>query len=421
LSPPRIEIPEAFAGLFQPARHKAFYGGRGSAKSHSFAAALVVKAISSQVRVLCLREIQKSIKESSKLLIEDKIRGAGLESRFEILDTEIRERFTGSRFTFAGLRTNPDALKSSEGVDIAAVWEAAPVSQRSIDLLIPTIRKDGSELWWEWNPEHDHDPVDRLFRGPAGPPPNSIVRRVDWRDNPWFPETLRAERDHLYATDPDKAEHVWGGEYVRAVEGAYFAQQLREARLDGRITWLRADPLIQRRAFWDIGIRDATAIWVAQFVGGEIRVIDYIEGVGQPLAYYVEELRARGHRSALCVLPHDGVTENNITALRYEDHVRAAGFETTVIKNQGKGAAMMRVEAARRLFPRIWIDEDKCAAGLKALAAYHERWDDKRNAGMGPEHDWASHGADAFGLMCVAYEEPRKHIEKLAMPSYGVV
>jgi phage terminase large subunit len=244
---------------------------------------------------------------------------------------------------------------------------------------------------------------------------------VDWRDNPWFPETLRAERDHLYATDPDKAEHVWGGEYVRAVEGAYFAQQLREARLDGRITWLRADPLIQRRAFWDIGIRDATAIWVAQFVGGEIRVIDYIEGVGQPLAYYVEELRARGHRSALCVLPHDGVAENSITALRYEDHVRAAGFETTVVKNQGKGAAMMRVEAARRLFPRIWIDEDKCAAGLKALAAYHERWDDKRNAGMGPEHDWASHGADAFGLMCVAYEEPRKHIEKLAMPSYGVV
>ncbi len=411
MSQARIQIPEAFAPLFTPSRHKAFYGGRGGAKSHSFARAIIARSDAEPLRVLHLREIQKSIKDSAKLLLEDTIKLAGFEREFTALESEIRHK-NGGRHTFAGLRTNPDALKSAEGVDIAIVWEAAPVSQRSIDLLIPTIRKPGSEIWWEWNPENEFDPVDRMFRNPKGPPPDSIVRMVGWQDNPWFPEVLRVEKDHLYRIDPDKAEHVWGGGYVKAIDGAYFAHQLRTAREEGRITRLAIDPMLQRRAFWDLGVRDHTAIWVAQFVGDRINVIDYIEASGQPLDYYVQTLRDRGHKHALCVLPHDGVNQNAVTALRFEDHVRSAGFDVQVVRNQGKGAAMQRVEAARRLFPRIWFDIDATRAGLRALGAYHERRDHDRNIGLGPEHDWASHGADAFGLMCIAYTEPMRYDDR---------
>jgi phage terminase large subunit len=189
-------------------------------------------------------------------------------------------------------------------------------------------------------------------------------------------------------------------------EGAYYADAITAARREGRVCRLSADPLIGRRAFWDLGVDDSTAIWVAQFVGREIRLIDFIEGQGQALAFYVEALRSRGYGAALCVLPHDGARRDTVAATAFEDHLRQAGFEVRTVKNQGKGAAMQRIEAGRRLFPRLWFDEEATAAGLEALAAYHERRDPHRNVGLGPEHDWSSHAADAFGLMCIAYEEP---------------
>jgi len=142
-------------------------------------------------------------------------------------------------------------------------------------------------------------------------------------------------------------------------------------------------------------------------------VLDYIEGVGQVLAYYVNELRQRHYENAICILPHDGVNENNITGKRYEDHLREAGFEVEVIKNQGKGAAMMRIEAVRRIFPKVWFNEATTEAGCDALGYYHERKDETRNVGLGPEHDWSSHAADAFGLCAVAYEEPSRMNKKL--------
>ena len=365
----------------------------------------MIRASQAPLRVLCAREIQKSIGESVKALIDDKIKAMSLPG-FRSTDTYI-EHVNGGGFHFVGLRTDPDKIKSMEGLDIAWVEEANKVSRRALDLLIPTLRKEGSELWFSWNPEYDFDPVDAMFRG-EHVPPNSIVRRVGYRDNPFFPQVLRDAMEFDKLHNPDKYEHVWEGEYIKAHEGAYFTAQLRAARDEGRITRLALDPLLQVRAFWDLGVTDSMAIWVAQWVGQEIRCLDYIEGQGQPLAYYLTELRSRGFDKALCVLPHDGAHPDMLTAKRLEDHVRAAGFPVQVVKNQGKGAAMKRVEAVRRAFPRISFDGDRCSSGLKALGAYHERRDEERNIGLGPEHDWASHGADAFGLMCVVYDEPKK-------------
>jgi phage terminase large subunit len=416
-----VKIPSAFRDLFRTDwRDAAYYGGRGGAKSHSVASALVIQAAQSPLRVVCAREIQESLKDSVKQLIEDKISDYGLEDHFEALKDETRAK-NGGKIVYKGVWRNPDALKSLEGADVLWGEEANRFSARSIRLIRPTMRKPGSRMIWTWNPEFDHDPIDKLFRGAGGPPPNSIVKEVSWRDNPWFEGTpLQAEMEHDYRIDPATAAHVWGGEYVQAVQGAYFAAQLAKVREEGRVTTLSQDPILSVRAFWDLGYRDATAIWIAQFVGREVRVLDYIEGRGQPIAYYIEALRNRGWSSALMELPHDGIQQRLTATGSAEELLRVAGFEVRSIPNQGRGAALQRVEAARRLFPQIWFnDTPDVASGMKALAAYHERQDEKRNVGLGPMHDWASDPADAFGLMCIAYEEPQVEREQERRPIYA--
>jgi phage terminase large subunit len=222
-----VQIPEAFKFLWQekaddglPVRYRAAYGGRGSAKSHSFCEGLVLKAAEKPLRIGCYREIQKSIRDSVKRLLDDKIRDSGLTDFYESTDSEIRG-LNGSLFIFNGLRSNPDAVKSTEGLDIAAVFEANKVSQRSWDLLIPTVRKDGSEIWAEWNPDSPEDPVDAKFRNGI-PPPGSIVRRVNWDQNPFFPEVLRKEMEWDRKRDPDKYAHIWMGEYNLHSESRVF-------------------------------------------------------------------------------------------------------------------------------------------------------------------------------------------------------
>jgi phage terminase large subunit len=216
----QVNLPEWAESLFKPSRYKAFYGGRGSGKSHSAATALVIQAAQQPLRILCAREIQKSIKDSVKRLIDDKIAECGLSGHFESTETEIRGR-NGSLFLFAGLRTNPDSIKSMEGLDRAWVEEANRASQRSLDLLIPTLRKEGSELWFGWNPEFATDPVDAMFRG-GEPPPDSIILPVNYWNNPWFPDVLRQELDFDRRRDPDKYAHVWLGKYSVRSEARVF-------------------------------------------------------------------------------------------------------------------------------------------------------------------------------------------------------
>ena len=247
---------------------------------------------------------------------------------------------------------------------------------------------------------------------------------ANWSDNPFFPKVLENER--LLDADkyPDRYPHVWDGAYVTAIEGAYFAKSLSKAKQEGRIDFVAADPLMATRAYWDIGgsgaKADATAIWIAQFVGQKINVLDYYEAQGQPLAAHVAWMRERGYEKAECILPHDGASAEKVHDVTYEGALRSAGFSVRVIPNQGAGAAKMRIEAARRLFPRMWFNDKTTEAGRDALGWYHEKRDEDRGIGLGPNHDWSSHGADAFGLMCIAYEEPRKSVERLEMPNLGV-
>jgi phage terminase large subunit len=404
-----IDTAAVFVPLLQPAPYKGAHGGRGSGKSHFFAELMVEESIANPgLRSVCIREVQKDLKDSAKLLIEDKIQRLGVGHLFEV-QREMIATPGGGQIIFRGMQDyNSESIKSLEGFHRAWIEEAHTLSARSLTLLRPTIREEGSEIWASWNPRRKTDPVDEFLRKLK--PDSAIVVEANWRDNPFFPKKLNDDRLLDLERYPDQYAHVWDGDYVSIYSGGYFAKQLAAAKAKRQIASIAADELMTYRAIWDIGgtgaRADAVAIWIAQFIGPQIRVLDYYEAVGQPLAAHVNWLRDNGYGKALCILPHDGATHDKVFDVTYESELKRAGFEVKVIPNQGRGAAMKRVEAARRLFPNIWFNEATTEAGLEALGAYHERKDEVRGIGLGPEHDWSSHGADAFGLMCIAHEEP---------------
>lgn len=415
----RIETAPVFEPLLAPARYKAAHGGRGSGKSHFFAELLVEDSLAEPgnsgegLRSVCIREVQKDLTQSAKLLIEDKLarHGLGEADGFKIFRDVIQTPRDGI-VIFKGMQDyTAESVKSLEKFKRAWWEEAQTGSATSLGMLRPTIREEGSEIWASWNPRRKVDPIDMMFRG-ENLPTGSVIVKANWSDNPWFPGVLEQERLDCLRDDPDQYDHIWQGGYVTIVSGAYYAKAISAARLDKRIGRVPADPLMTKRAIFDIGgtgaKADAVAIIIAQFIGKEVRVIDYYEAVGQPLSTHVAWMRKQGHQDALCILPHDGDTNDKVYDVSYRSYLEDAGFNVEVVPNQGKGAAAMRVEAGRRVFPSIWFNEANTTALIEALGWYHEKKDETRNIGLGPEHDWSSHGADAFGLMCVVYEAPEK-------------
>jgi phage terminase large subunit len=414
LSTLRLETPRVFLPLLQPSRYKGIHGGRGSGKSHFVADLTLEEALYYRgLRQVCIREVQKSLKESSKRLIEDKLikHGLGAADGFKVFK-EVIETPGDGIIAFQGMQDHTaESIKSLEGYGRARVEEAQTLSNRSLSMLRPTIRTEGSELSFAWNPTRKSDPVDQMLRG-VNLPTDAIVVKANWSDNPYFPRVLEEERQDCLRLTPDQYDHIWEGGYASVLTGAYFAKDLALAKSQGRIGHVAPDPLMTMRAYWDIGgtgmKADATAIWICQFVAREIRVLNYYEARSQPLATHVAWLRDNGYGKALCILPHDGEHGNQIYDATYEGALRSAGFAVETLKNQGAGAAKMRVEAARRLFQSIWFNASTTEGGRDALGWYHEKKDEQRGIGLGPSHDWSSHGSDAFGLMCVHYEAPKE-------------
>ncbi len=395
--------------------YRGAYGGRGSAKTRTFAKMTAVWGMRLAMAgedgvIVCGREFMNSLADSSFAEVKAAIQSEDwLADFYDIGEQYIRTKDRCIEYAFIGLRHNLDSIKSKARIRLLWVDEAEPVSETAWNKAVPTVREDGSEIWVTWNPERKKSATHKRFR--LDPPKDSKIVEMNWRDNPWFPRNLNAKRLEDLEKRPDQYEHVWEGGFVTVNAGAYYAKHLAEAKAQGRIGRVSKDPLMQIRAIWDIGgtgLRaDACAIWIAQFVGREVRVLDYYEAVGQPLASHVEWLRERGWGKALCILPHDGKTNDRVFDVSYESALKEAGFDVVVIPNQGKGAAKLRVEAARRIFPSVWFNEETTEAGRDALGWYHEkRSEDDREIGLGPNHDWSSHGADSFGLMAVSYETP---------------
>ena len=460
----KIQIVPKLIEVFEStSRFKGAYGGRGSGKTRSFATMCVRMAIELAFQhqltgsILCAREYMNSLTNSSMSEIKSAINRLKLEKYFHIGEKFIRTSNNKIQFLFMGLRKNIESIKSQAPIYICWIDEAETISSDSWQKLIPTIREEGSQIWVTWNPEFEGSATDDLFRKRLDVYRDRIseleeelknedldileqdrlymelnrnkshladfsIIKLNWSDNPWFPAELEKERKRDLERDPLLYRHIWEGDYITQSRSAYYAKDLMEARNSDRIGHIPIDRYYHIYAFWDLGgtgnKADATAIWIVQFVNHEIRFVDYYEVRGQPLTSHVSWLRNNGYENAHMVLPHDGRTNDRIYDMSFESELNRLGFRVTVIKNQGAGAAMQRISASRKNFPRMFFNEKKTRSGIKALEWYQENWDAVRNIGLGPKHDWSSHAADAFGMVSIYYKEPEFNKNKRPRTNY---
>ena len=388
----KLQITEKLAGLFTPRRYKVMHGGRGGGKSWAVAAALLVLAADRPLRILCAREVQKSMRDSVHRLLKDTIVRLGLQDFYEVLDTEIRGA-NGSMFLFSGLQSHTvDSIKSFEGVDVVWVEEAHGVSKKSWDVLIPTIRKDGSEIWLTLNPDMDTDETYQRFI--ATPSPDTWVCEINWRDNPWFPEVLNQER--LKAKRSmllEDYEHIWEGKPRTVAEGAIYRHEIQALYAENRVARVPYDPLLPVHTVWDLGWNDAMTIGFVQRSPMDVRIIDYIEDSHRTLDWYVAQIERRPYRWGHDYLPHDGRTRNFQTGKSTEDLLRGMGRKPIVL---AQTSVEEGIKAARMLFPRCYFDQDKTGRLLECLKRYRRALHTQTGEPMGPLHDEFSHGSDMF-------------------------
>lgn len=396
-------FPEKLKFLFEPAPYKICYGGRGSGKSWGFARALLLLGrYRGPLRILCTREIQKNIDESVHQLLKDQIKELKLEAFYEVLTKEIRGK-NGTLFKFTGLSDQTSTgLKSFEGIDIVWCEEAESITKHSWDILLPTIRKEGSEIWVTFNPQLESDETYQRFV--ASPPPGSVVVKMNYNDNKMFPKTLEERRLHAeQSMREEDYRHIWLGECKPAVEGAIYFVAMSQMVADKRIRPVPHDPLIKTHAVFDLGYNDAMTIILAQKVSSELRIIHYIEGRQRTLADYNAELkdyRPNGQpvNWGKLYLPHDGFAKRHQTGQMDADVMRNFGWTVEQVSNipikQG-------IDRAQQMFPRVFIDE-KCERLIECLKRYRWNISQKTGEGVAPLHDEFSHGADAFRYLSLA-------------------
>ena len=409
----RLQLPAKLSGLFQPKRYKVMHGGRGGGKSWAVAAALLVLAADRPLRILCAREVQKSMRDSVHRLLKDTIVRLGIESFFEVLDAEIRG-LNGSLILFSGLQSHTvDSIKSFEGVDIVWAEEAHGISKRSWDVLIPTIRKDGSEIWMTLNPDMDTDETYQRFI--ATPSDDTWACEINWRDNPWFPETLNQER--LKSKRSQSAvdyDHVWEGKPRTVAEGAIYQHEILSLYAESRVIGVPYDPTLPVHTVWDLGWNDAMTIGFVQRGPMDVRILDYIEDSHRTLDWYVTQIEKRPYRWGHDYLPHDGRTRNFQTGKSTEEQLQSMGRKPIVL---AQTSVEEGIKAARMMFPRCYFDKTKTVRLLECLKRYRRALHVQTNEPMAPLHDAFSHGADMFryigqavpimpNVMQVQYDEP---------------
>jgi len=389
-----IKLPEKLEFLFAPARYKVARGGRGSAKSWSFARALEALGIQKRLRILCAREVQNSIKQSVHKLLCDQIELMGLQRFYRPLETEIRGK-NGTEFLFTGLSNlTIDTIKSFEGIDIVWVEEGQTITKRSWDILIPTIRKEGSEVWISYNPDLESDETHQRFT--VSPPPDCINVEINWRDNPYFTEVMNKERLHCKATDPDNYDNIWEGKCRPAVEGAIYYKQIQDAESKGHICSVPYDPMLKVQLVADIGRNDFNPIGLFQVLGSEYRMIGFIPGKDkQDWPWYNTELRKLRYNWGKFYLPHDGHAKRmESLGLSSADILRKLGWNVPSREQTTDVSIEEGIRITRMKFGQLRIDKDKCAEFIENIKRYRRNVNTKTGAETQPVHDEHSHAAD---------------------------
>ena len=402
-----IELPQYAKQLFTPKRYKILHGGRGGAKSWTVACVLLLMAGQKPLRVLCTREVQKSIRDSVYRLLLDTIERLGLSHFFEPLEKEIRA-INGSLFLFSGLREHTiDSIKSFEGVDIVWVEEAHSVTKRSWDILTKTIRRENSQIWLTLNPNLETDETYQRFI--VNPPDNAWVCQVNYNDNPWFPVVLEEERQNDEKRLPkDEYEHIWLGQPRTTADGAIYREEVSQLVFERRIKEVPYDALLPVYTVWDLGWNDAMSIILCQRDTSCVRIIGYIEDSHKTLDYYVSLLEKLPYRYGRDFLPHDGRTRNFQTGKSTEEILRQLGRNPYILDAMPIEDG---IRNARMLFSQCYFDKDKTVRLVECLKRYKRRVD-SNNVAREPLHDDYSHGADAFRYMAMATPLMKSYFEQ---------
>lgn len=430
-----IQIPEKLGAIFerQNVRYRVAYGGRGSAKSITFARMLLVESLKHEGKYLCCRELQKSIKTSVHSLLCAEIEALGWQKYFDVGKEYLRTADGKSEFLFFGLRSNSEEIKSTHGVRICWVEEAQAVSQFSWDMLIPTIREDGSEIWCTFNPQDELDPVYEMFV--TNPRKKAAICEINYMDNPWFPSVLDDERLECLEKSPEKYGWIWLGKLYVNVNAAVYGKWIEMAKDNGRFRTSLYDPDLPVFTGWDLGYSDDTAIWWFQVAGNELRLIDYHENNRQDMRYYAEQLYGREIENIVygengkvlqftLAKPIDGIEHR--MEYKYQDHyvphdaankLLAAGGRSVVnqldefgIKSRIVKATSQQnqISAARAAIDLAYFDEEKCKQGIRCLKKYaFEERDGEKGYSDKPKHDVYSHGADSFEIVAQIWKSAK--------------
>ena len=393
----RVEFPAKLRGLWQPKRFKVMYGGRGGAKSWSVAMALLVMGSNRPLRILCAREIQKSMRDSVHRLLSDQIAALGLGGFYEVLDTEIRGA-NGTLILFAGLQSHTvDSIKSYEAIDIVWVEEAQSVSARSWEVLVPTIRRPGSEIWLTLNPDLATDATYARFIEAADS--DTWLCEINWRDNPWFPEVLEKERRRHFKRDPDTYWNVWEGRPKRTLAGAIYAKEVERLYNEERVCLVPYNPKLPVHTVWDLGWADNMAIAFVQRTAMDFRVINFMQDNQKTLEWYVEQMEKLPYRWGTDFLPHDGAHGDFKTGQTAQQILEDMGREVEVLERAGLESG---IRLARGIFSSAYIDAQRCAKLLDCLSRYKRQIDPRTGEPGPPLHDDASHGADVWRYINMA-------------------
>ncbi len=426
----QAHFPAKLAFLWQPKRYKVAYGGRGAGRSWGFARALLLRGAANPHRVLCVREFQNSIGESVHRVLADQNTALGLP--FVVEKARIYNPNNGSEFYFEGIKNNPQRIKSYEGIDIAWAEEANKITKSSWEFLVPTIRKEESEIWVSYNPELETDETHRRFviepeRNASKrlvdaygleygfETPDEIVVKMTWQDNPWLPEVLRREKDNLKAKDLDAYLNIWEGQCRVVLDGAVYSKEIRALQLENRVCNVPYDRSVAVDTFWDLGRSDFTAIWFVQRVAFEYRILDFYQNHMEDLDHYIQLVQQRGYSLGTMWLPHDAKAKSLGTKKSVEEQMREKFPRVRLVP---KLSLVDGILAARQVFPRCYFDKVKTSEGLQALR--HYKYDvDNGQFGRFPLHDENSHAADAFRYLAVASSEPSREIDGGRIADYG--
>lgn len=392
-----VRFPHKLSFLSEPARYKVAYGGRGSAKSWSFARQLLIDGLNRRERVLCTREVQKSIKDSVHKLLSDQIQLMGMGQYYDVQNAIIRGR-NGTEFLFAGLSDQTaESIKSFEGVTKCWVEEAQALSDRSWKILIPTIRAEGSEIWITFNPELDTDPT--WVRFVENTPPDTAIARINYHDNPWFPSVLEGERIHDELILPKhEYENIWEGKCLPAIHGAIYAEEIAKAQEEGRITQVPYDPDLKVHCIFDMGWNDKMAIIMVQRHMSALKIVDYLEDDHKTLDWYSNRLKDKDYNWGYAWLPHDGRHRNHQTGRSDEEILTDLGWEVRIVPDHGRETG---IRNARRGFAQTYFNKARTMRLVECLKRYRRGVPATTGEPGAPMHDEWSHGADCFRYLHV--------------------